>query len=209
MDLPDPNPPQPSKFVVVPGTLARELVAGQIATGATQSEARAPADVPIAGDSGDATAPTYATFNKLGAGTDAGKAQDRTGQVVNETLARDGTIGSMPQTPTEGELPPSTPSPVSVSAGTYVAFVPETGHNIPGVFLDYFKAQSWNWIYIAGYPISEAYWATVLVGGVPHAVLEQVYERRTVTFDPAAPDGYKVQFGNVGRHYYDWRYGTK
>jgi hypothetical protein len=192
MDLPDPNPPQPSRFVVVPGALAKELVTGQIATGATQSQARPPADVPVAGDLGDINAPTYVTFNKLGVGTDAGKAQDSTGNPVDATLARDGTTGKNADL---GAL------------AKFAAFVPETGHNIPDVFLNYFKAQPWDWIYIAGYPISEPYWAKVQVAGQPHDVLMQVFERRTITYDPSAPDGFKVQFGNVGRHYYDWRYG--
>jgi hypothetical protein len=85
--------------------------------------------------------------------------------------------------------------------------VPETGHNIPDVFMNYFSGQPWNWVYIAGYPISEAFWAHVDVAGQPRDVLVQVFERRTITYDPGAPEGYKVQFGNVGRHYYDWRYG--
>lgn len=192
MELPNPNPPQPTRFLVTPGTLAKELVTGQIATGANQFEARQPAAVLLAGDSPNADAPTYATFNKLGAGTDAGKAQDRTGQPVEATLARDGTIRSDADL---GKL---------VKAA---AFVPESGHNIPDVFLNYFKGQTWDWIYIAGYPISEPYWAWVGIAGQQRHVLVQVYERRTVTYDPAAPEGYKVQFGNVGRHYYDWRYG--
>ncbi|MEO8285754.1 MAG: hypothetical protein ABI670_04915 [Chloroflexota bacterium] len=194
MDLPNANPSQPSRYVVVPGTLARELVTGQIAVGSAQFESRQPADVLVAGDNSDADAPTYATFNKLGAGTDAGKAADRTGQPVDATLSRDGTIRS----------------DMDLGALAKVgAFVPETGHNVPDVFLNYFKSQSWDWIYIAGYPISEPYWARVQIGGEPRAVLVQVFERRTVTFDPAAPDGYKVQFGNVGRQYYDWRYAAK
>ena len=75
--------------------------------------------------------------------------------------------------------------------------------------LDYFKKQTWDWIYVAGYPISEPFWAHVQIAGEPRAVLVQVFERRTMTYDPAVPEGYKVQFGNVGRHYYDWRYGGK
>ncbi|MEO5951171.1 MAG: hypothetical protein ABIQ44_01765, partial [Chloroflexia bacterium] len=193
MDLPDPNPAQPTKFLVVPGALAKELVLGQIQYGDGSFSASTSLEVPVAGDFGDATAPTYLTFNKIGAATDANKAADRTGQPVDATLLRDGTIGS------EATLGAT----VSVAA-----FVPETGHNIPNVFMDWFKAQAWNWIYIAGYPISEPYWATVQVAGEPHNVLMQIFERRTVTYDPSAPDSYKVQFGNVGRHYYDWRYGT-
>ncbi len=192
MDLPVANPPQPSRFVVVPGALARDMVTGRISTGQTASEARTPAEVPVAGDIDDANAPTYATFNSLGAGTDAAKAEDRTGQPVDATLARDGTVGQ------NADLG------ATVTVGAYL---PETGHNVPDVFLNWFKSQTWDWIYIAGYPISEAYWATVQVGGESHNVLMQVFERRTVTYDPQAPEGFQVQFGNVGRHYYDWRYG--
>ena len=50
MDLPNPNPPQPTRFLVVPGTLARELVTGQIAIGVTQTQSLAPSEVPVAGD---------------------------------------------------------------------------------------------------------------------------------------------------------------
>ncbi|HYO48569.1 MAG TPA: hypothetical protein VEW94_01860 [Chloroflexia bacterium] len=194
MELPNPHPPQPSRFVVTAGALAKELVTGQIVTGASQFETRQSAEVMVAGDNPDADAPTYATFNKLGAGTDAGKAQDRTGQPIEQTLARDGTIRTNPDLGAMSKL---------------AAFVPESGHNLPDVFLNYFKGQAWDWIYVAGYPISEPYWARIDVAGQPRDVLMQVFERRTVTYDPAEPDGYKVQFGNVGRQYYDWRYGGR
>lgn len=193
MDLPDPNPAQPTTFLVVPGALAKELVLGQIQYGDGSFAPSVPLEVPVAGDFGDAGAPTYLTFNKIGAATDANTAQDRTGQPVDATLLRDGTIGA--------------DASLAVSV-TVAAYVPETKHNVPNVFMDWFKTQSWNWIYIAGYPVSEAYWATVQVAGQPHNVLMQIFERRTITYDPSAPDGYKVQFGNVGRHYYDWRYGA-
>jgi Tol biopolymer transport system component len=193
MDLPNPNPPQPTRFLVVPGALARDMVMGQIATGATATEARQSPDIVLAGDNPDADVPTYATFHTLGAGTDAGKAQDRTGQPVEQVLARDGTV--------------RTDTGLGALA-KIEAFVPETAHNIPDVFMAYFKSQPWDWIYVAGYPISEPYWAHVEIGGQARSVLVQVFERRTITFDPGAPDGYKVQFGNVGRHYYDWRYSV-
>ena len=194
MDLPNPNPPQPTRFLVVPGTLARELVTGQIAIGVTQTQSLAPSEVPVAGDIDDTTAPTYATFNKVGAGAGSGAATDLTGQPVSATLARDGTLGQ------------NTDPGATVKNA---AFVPETAHNIPDVFLNWFKTQPWDWIYVAGYPISEAYWSSVKVAGQTHNVLVQVYERRTITYDPQAPEGFNVQFGNVGRHYYDWRYGTR
>ncbi|MDQ6693326.1 MAG: hypothetical protein M3014_02760 [Chloroflexota bacterium] len=194
MEIKDPNPAYPTKYLVVAGALSREMVTGQIATGASQYDTRMPADVMIAGDDPNADAPTFATFNTLGAGTDAGKVQDRTGQPIDETLSHDGTIRSNADL---GHL------------AKVAAFRPETGHNLPDVFANYFKSQSWDWIYVAGYPISEPYWARVGVAGQQHDVLVQIFERRTVTFDPSAPEPYKVQFGNVGRQYYTWRYGSK
>lgn len=193
MEIKDPRPTRPSKYLVTAGALAKELVTGQIATGVSKVESRQPADVMIAGDDPNADAPTYATFNKLG--TDAGKAQNRTGQAIDATLSRDGTVRSN----------------ADLGAKAKVAtFVKETGHNLPEPFLNYFKSQNWDWIYVAGYPISEPYWVKISVAGQQRDVLVQVFERRTVTYDPAEPlNEYKVQFGNVGQQYYKWRYGSK
>ncbi len=194
MEIPDPNPSQPTRYMVVGGQLAKELVSGQVAV-SPGYETHTPPDILIVGDNPAADAPTYATFNKLGAGTDAGKAQDRTGQPVDATLSRDGTLRQ--------DLDLGNQAKVAM-------FVPQTDHNIPDVFMNYFKGQSWDWVYIAGYPISEPYWVHTEIAGQQHAVLVQVFERRTLTYDPAAqPQEYRVQFGNVGRQYYNWRYGGK
>lgn len=194
MEIKDPNPTRPTKYLVTAGSLARELVTGRIATGNTTVETRAPAEVMVAGDDPNADAPTYATFNKMNAGLDSGKATDRTGQPIDSVLSRDGTIR---------------PDPNLGALAKVAAFVPQTGHNIPDAFLTYFKSQSWDWIYIAGYPLSEPYWTQISVAGQTRPVLVQIFERRTVTFDPAAPEGFRVQFGNVGQQYYRWRYGAK
>ena len=62
--------------------------------------------------------------------------------------------------------------------------------------------------YVAtGFPITEAYWTTVQVGGVAHQVLLQCFERRCLTFTPSNDPGWQVEAGNVGLHYRDWRYG--
>lgn len=194
MEIKDLNPVYPTRYLVTAGALAKELVTGQIAIGASQFETRQPADVLVAGDNPAADAPTYSTFNKLGAGTDAGKAQDRTGQPVDAVVAKDGTLTQEP----------------GLGAGVKSAmFAPQTGHNIPDVFLNYFKGQSWDWVYIAGYPISEPYWVHTEIAGQQRAVLVQIFERRTITFDLAEALEYRVQFGNVGRQYYNWRYGGK
>jgi hypothetical protein len=35
----------------------------------------------------------------------------------------------------------------------------------------------------------------------------QCFERRCLTYTPDNPEGWQVEAGNVGRHYYYWRYG--
>ncbi len=65
-----------------------------------------------------------------------------------------------------------------------------------------------NPYFATGFPISEAYWATVRVGGTERTVLVQVFERRVLTYTPGNPPGWDVEAGNVGLHYYEWRYNS-
>jgi hypothetical protein len=37
-------------------------------------------------------------------------------------------------------------------------------------------------------------------------VLIQAFERRVLTYTPDNPPGFTVEYGNIGRHYYTWRY---
>jgi uncharacterized protein YkwD len=46
----------------------------------------------------------------------------------------------------------------------------------------------------------------VRVNGVPKKVLVQVFERRVLTYTPDNPEGWKVESGNVGLHFYHWLY---
>jgi hypothetical protein len=103
------------------------------------------------------------------------------------------------------------------------AFIKETQHNIPDVFWNWFSQQGriyeangddytngavLDWLSTVGYPISEAYWVRTKVGGVEHDVLVQLFERRVLTYTPDNPAAFKVEMGNVGQHYYSWRYGN-
>src|SRR5205085_2221786 len=36
----------------------------------------------------------------------------------------------------------------------------------------------------------------------------QLFERRVLTYNPANPPATQVEMGNVGRHYYNWRYAN-
>ena len=58
-----------------------------------------------------------------------------------------------------------------------------------------------------GLPITEAYWVKILLEGQPEDALLQCFERRCLTWTPSNPAGWQVEAGNVGLHYYLWRYG--
>jgi hypothetical protein len=62
------------------------------------------------------------------------------------------------------------------------------------------------WFYASGLPISEAYWTRSLVRGQVIDVLIQAYERRVLTYTPSNSPGFQVEMGNIGQHYYNWRY---
>lgn len=201
MEINDPSGDEESSWFVTTGLLVAELVSGEMQIGDNNFVNRAPADIPIAGDSDDTNAPTYASFTNL----IAEPTGDRTGRTVNEAIDRSGRISEYSGTQTGTRL---------------VHFVPETGHNIPDVFWDYLNTQGiiyengnyqnnllFDWVFTLGYPISEPYWSTVLVGGEEQDVLIQLYQRRVLTYSPNNPEGWQVEMGNVGRHYYMWRYG--
>jgi hypothetical protein len=202
MEINDPRGDRNSQWFVTTGLLVIELVSGRTQIGDSQFVQHSPADIPIAGDQGDPNAPTYASFG----GVSGQQPGDRTGQTVGETLSRSGQVGSYtgPQRP-ETRL---------------AHFVPESGHNIPQVFWDYLNASGTiyegrryssgilvNWGFTLGYPISEPYWTRIKVGGVDRDVLVQPFQRRVLTYSPDNPGGWQVEMGNVGRHYYLWRYG--
>lgn len=92
----------------------------------------------------------------------------------------------------------------------YAAFVPQTGHNIPDRFWTYLQGMpagyGYEWTYVVGYPITEAYWTQMTVGGRHYAVLIQAFQRRVLTYVPGFAPEWQIQQGNVGQHYLDWRY---
>jgi hypothetical protein len=202
------NPNDP--FYVTNGLLAVELIGGVVQTGASSFEKRTPAAINLASDVDDPSAPTYQSFNGVsnirGAPNDRRKTS-QVGQIVRTAIDRQGTTQPWP-----GNHP---------DYGVRISqFWPDTGHNIPDVFWDYLNQQTdiiqggqavkgplfYPWFAITGYPISEPYWAYVKVGGTYTDVLIQAYERRVLTFVPHLPSPFKVQMGNIGQHYFEWRY---
>jgi hypothetical protein len=201
MELTDPAADPRSPWYVTNGLLAKELVTGQLQLGQDTFEPHPPAAVNIAGDADDPDGPTYASFSGL-----LGAPPLLTGQVIAQTVDRAGSVGENPELAAYGV--------------TAAAFVPETNHTVASVFWEFMNSAGpvyengqhvetrlfENPFYATGFPLTEAYWTRIRVGGVQRWVLVQVFERRVLTYTPDNPEGWKVEAGNVGRHYYAWRY---
>lgn len=206
MELNDPKAPQ-NQWYVTSGRLVWELVKGMQQTGlkpltyATFS----PAVLPL-GDPGDTTGPTYASFTaRLG---DPPLALQ---QPVAQAIDRGGKV-----------------SPADASGVTCAKVVAEAQHCIAAPFWDYLtqtgpvlvqssplKGEAGTisnellfepYFVITGLPISEAYWTTLTSDGKTARVLVQLFERRTLIYNPASSATTRVVMGNAGLHYYHWRY---
>jgi len=204
MEINNPNGNRQSPWFVTSGLLVRELISGNMQVGNNEFINRESSDVPLAGDPGDTVGPIYASFTNI----INVRSSDRTDATVDQRLMRDGSV-----VPFNGS---------GVPAATIAKYIPETGHNIPQVFFAYLtkddviyvngrttKGRVMDWIYTMGYPISEAYWTRATIAGVEQWVLVQPFERRVLTYVPNNPAGWQVEQGNVGRHYYRWRYGAE
>lgn len=204
----DPN----NLWYVTNGLLTVELIEGEPATGGPFAHAPRPAaDIPLASDLGDKNAPTYKSFATVAdvQGSEGHQAKSALGQAAVATINRAGQVGADPAKASLG-------APVK-----YAYYEAATHHNIVTVFWDFLNSTdlvyengqtkprllSDPWFYATGYPISEAYWAKAIIAGQPHDVLIQAFQRRVLTFVPDNPAGWRVQMGNIGQHYYQWRYG--
>lgn len=207
MEVNDPSADRGSPWFVTSGLLVYEMVSGQVQTGNNRYEARSPAALPVAGDAASPDAPTYADFAQY-----TGPSQDETGVIVTQRISKGGTVSSL-----SDQEAPTDPSLFGISY-----FDSVSKHNVPAVFASWMnqtatvlqnghlvQAALIDPLYVLGRPISEPYWADVLVAGAPTRVLMQLYERRALTYNPNNPPGWRVEMANVGRAYYDWRYSGK
>lgn len=172
---------------VTNGLLATELVTGRVQTGDNTFENRPPPAIPIAGDP-DSPGPTYAALaSKAKALFDA--APLRTGGATQAVVSAAGDI--------------SAGTTSTNSAATFAVFDTTTRHNVPKAFADY-RARAG--LATIGYALSEPFFATVKVAGTQRQVMAQVFERRVLTYTATNPAAFQVEMGNVGSHYYHWRY---
>jgi hypothetical protein len=212
MEVNNPNGDPNNLFYVTTGLLVKELVTGARQDGDNTFSYLGPSTVQIAGDSNEnganAIAPTYASFKAVGTFSGTENGQPKTsGNPINASIDKSGKVSQI--TPPEQR---------------YLATYDEvTRHNIADVF-DQFANQSgpvWNGaayvqgpvffgnpLYVLGRPLTEPYWIRAVVAGVERDVLVQLFERRVLTYTPTNPAAFKVEMGNVGQHYFRWRYGN-
>jgi hypothetical protein len=179
----------PSTGTVTNGLLAVELITGRLQAGDNTFQPFPPAAIPVAGDPNNA-GPTYAQIGASGLTTAAASA---VGQPTIRALSSTGAAGSFAAGGSDANA-------------TIATFDATTQHNVPKAFNDYRNKAG---LLTIGLAIAEPFWANgVLVGGQPKDVLVQAFERRVLTYTPSNPDAFKVEFGNIGQHYYTWRYVT-
>jgi DNA-binding beta-propeller fold protein YncE len=188
---------------VTNGLLVVELVTGRMQVGDDDFVQYAPAEVNVAGDQDDQAGIEYATVAllldepALADGETITQRVDQAGNVKDEPL-----LASYGVTAAERVTVPGIDHQV---ASPFWQFMNSNGTVYEnGAYVD--AAMFLNAFYATGYPITEAYWAEVKVGGIYQDVLLQCFERRCLTFTPDNPEGWQVEAGNVGLHYYEWRY---
>jgi hypothetical protein len=199
---------------IASGLLAKELISGRRQMGENAFASFPPAEVPVAGDDVVSDAPTYRSFATVATIADPGvnRAPRRTGQTVTETINRAGVVGADAQ--------------VGAYGVTLADYNEELGHNIPGVFVDFFnrpglvaqydetgKLVYWErspllirWTDTMGFPVAEPYWTRAPIGGATKWVLIQPFERRVLTYTPDNAPAFRVEMGNIGLHYKTWRH---
>lgn len=192
MEITNPAGDANSQWYVTNGLLTKELVSGRLQLGDSQFREVGAAKIPVAGDP-DNSGPTYASFQSVASLNGDRRAAAQSGALVNQSIDNNGNVGS------------------NANFNKYgvrnAAYNNELGHNIPSVFWNWMNGLSVNWVFAMGYPISEPMWAQVKVGGQSRDVLIQLFERRVLTYNPANAAAWQVEMGNIGRHYFQWRYG--
>ncbi|MGI8855267.1 MAG: hypothetical protein ACR2JW_05925 [Thermomicrobiales bacterium] len=170
---------------VTNGLLPVEMIRGRVQFGDATFVSKPPPNIPIAGDPSNA-GPTYATLGSRASGILA-PAPAQTGAPITTVMSATGDISQGP----------------AISGVAMGGYDTQTQHNVASAFLDYRNRAGLATI---GLAISEPFRAGFVVSGLPKDVVVQVFERRVLTFTAANTPAFQVEMGNVGQHYYQWRY---
>ncbi|MGI8688319.1 MAG: fibronectin type III domain-containing protein [Thermomicrobiales bacterium] len=179
----------PATGTVTNGLLATELITGKLQLGDTSFQTLQPAGVPVAGDP-DNIGPTYASIS-MNAATLLANTPTAAGSPTTRMLGATGTLSTY------------TGAYASDPQGTIAAYDADTQHNVPAAFSTYRTKAG---LLTIGFAISEPFWSNVKVAGTQKDVLVQAFQRRVLTYTPTNPAAFQVEFGNIGQHYYTWRY---
>ena len=170
---------------VTSGLLVKEMISGRMQVGDTAFETRTPARISVAGDV-DNLFPLYS---------------DLTAPLPPQPLASGA--------PVQTELTPNGPQAAANlpqdAAAAIATTDSATGFPVPRIFVDFRDRIG---VQVIGLAVTQPFWVQVKVAGMQRRVLMQAFERRVLTYNAANPDPFKVEFGNVGQHYYRWRYGN-
>lgn len=200
MEINDPDTSITSGWYVTGGHLARELITGNRQIGDSAFIYHGAADIPVAGDP-DAGSPTYADLAEL---TDT----HHHGPGETITLAFD-TQGDIRYRSRFGDYDIDLVD-ASSPTGHGIAEIFDTFLDLEGVVMHRGRAVE-RGIFspryaLIGLPITEPVWMRVPVDGERLDVLVQCFERRCLTYAPGNPDGWRVEIGNIGQHYMEWRH---
>jgi LPXTG-site transpeptidase (sortase) family protein len=208
MEITKPGGDRNSKWYVTNGLLVREMVSGRVQTGDDSYYNWGSANVPVAGDTLEfnPSAPTYSSFKDIASLNLDKRALPSTRPVIT-TLEKDGETGI------------NTTLATRYPETTIAYYESKLGHNIPAPFWRFMNLAGpvtinhrtvnqviEDWVFAFGLPITEPYWTRSRVAGVEKDVMVQLFERRVLTYTPSNAPAFQVEMGNVGRHYFAWRY---
>jgi hypothetical protein len=202
MEINDPTADPNATWYVTNGLLPIELMTGRMQVGNNQFEFHGPARLSAIGDPDNF--PTYADvlpfYQSPGAVNPGDLGKPATG-FINTNLTITG-FNDYAQDPAT------------------ILVRGENNHGVAQAFVDfmnqeglvsengrYVRGQVYNPLFVFGLPVTGAYWVKTKVGGKELPILFQVFERRVLTYNPANPPKWRVEMGNVGQHYSQWRYG--
>lgn len=206
MEITHPDALDDGVWYVSNGLLVNELVSGRLQTGDDEFIDVEPAQVNIAGDPG--ARPTYADIAAWSLRDEPAR---EVGSAITQRLDDVGNISIDPGLAQYG-----------VTAAERVT-VPGIDHTVASVFWSFMTSVGLvavngayvtddlfeNPFYATGYPITEAWWSRIAVGGAERDLLWQCFERRCLTYTPSNSVEWRVEVGNVGQHYFRWRYGDE
>jgi hypothetical protein len=205
MEITNPAGDQNSPWYVTNGLLATELMTGRLQLGDNTFAYRQPAEINALGDLDAPNTPSYAALNRV-----SHLPPYAAGQTIDFVIDANGAT--------------SRDSSLARYAVTAYYLVPETNHQVARPFWTFMNSSRpvyrdgtvvsseklfENPFYATGFPVTEAYWVRTVVGGMLTDVLVQAFERRVLTYTPSNPAGWQIEAGNVGQHYYQWRYGSE